>query len=114
MVIWVTVSSFQGNIQCSTHLTEKGALRTAIPQLAEAMGIFDYTDLRDYWGEEVDSSNVDDKVPEWAIDEEQIKLLTTVQLDKQLDAMLEFYWESYDGWGADRFEISVEKTQVAA
>ena len=114
MVIWVTVSSFQNDIHCSTHLTEKGALRRAIPQLAEALGIFDYMDLRDYWAEEIDSSDVDDKVPDWAIDEEQINLLTTPQLNKQFDAMLEFYWDSYDGWGADRFEISIEKTQVEA
>ena len=107
MPIWVFMVRYEGELTCSTHLTEKGALLAAIGDVLEYLG----ADI----GDEEDASRVynfngreEDNVdpPEW--NPEKLRRMKPDQLGDIFNLWVEKVWDRPE------YEIEIVRTKVVA
>ena len=72
MPIWVFMVRYDGEMACSTHLTEKGAILTAIEDVLQYLGIEDDEDAKNVfntrsWNGATSISDAENEPPEWDI-----------------------------------------------
>lgn len=76
MPIWVFMVRYDGEMACSTHLTEKGAILTAIEDVLQYLGIEDGEDAKNVYNHNNDwrsmkaqreAKDEADEPPEWDI-----------------------------------------------
>ena len=97
MNIWVLQILHEGELSCSTHLTEKGACLGAIGDLFGCLNVGAYHQLENPDGEEL----------EWRVD-----VIAKMARPELWDLFNEY---SEHTWDTDQqYQVSVEKTKVAA
>jgi len=103
MPIWVFMVRYEGELSCSTHLTEKGAMLAAIGDVMEYLGVEDEeAALRVFDDQCVDAPRIEP--PEW--DQEKMRKMKPDQLHSILGAWIEKTWDHYD------YEVEVTKTRL--
>ena len=74
MPIWVFMVRYDGEMACSTHLTEHGAIMTAIADVLQYLGIEDEDDAKKVYnhpGGHFADSREEVEPPEWDIEKMQ-------------------------------------------
>jgi hypothetical protein len=96
MKIWAFVQICDGEISVSTHITEQGALLTAIADVLEYLGV-----EQQYF----DNTEDEETYPPWR--GEELKALTRKDLTRVFREWCEHTWDHYN------YECDVIRTQVA-
>tara|TARA_B100000427_G_scaffold279381_1_gene249519 strand:+ start:294 stop:647 length:354 start_codon:yes stop_codon:yes gene_type:complete len=114
MPIWVFMVRYDGEMACSTHLTEKGAILTAIEDVLQYLGVEDEEDAKNIFSEPRRYSNVsaveaalkEDEVqpPEWDIG--KMQKMNREQLYRVYAGWCEKTWDHHI------YECEIMKTTV--
>ena len=100
MNIWTFVVRYDGELAVSTHITEQGALLTAIGDVVEYLGIDE-----GYFSTCAGHMKDEETYPPWK--NEELKALTRVDLRRVFLEWGERTWDHHN------YECEVIKTQVA-
>ena len=115
MKVWVMQGSYEGEMFCSTHLTEKGAALAVIGDLLEfldveseetALGVMH--DSYTYTTEE-NMAAATEKAIEW--DQEKMKSMTREELWKIFGDWTEISWDRMSDRG---YNLDVRPTEIQA
>jgi len=96
MNIWTFVVRYDGDLAVSTHITEQGAMITAIEDVLEYLGVSE---------EYFDNAEDEETYPPWR--DEELKALTRKDLTRVFQEWAEHTWDHHN------YECEVIKTQVA-
>ena len=96
MPIWVFMVRYDGEMACSTHLTEKGAIIAAIEDVLEYLGVESLEGAKNLFG--------CDEPPEW--DYEKIRKMNRDQLYGTFGEWSEKTWDHHI------YECEIVKTVV--
>jgi hypothetical protein len=115
MKIWVMQGSYEGEMYCSTHLTEKGAAMAAIGDLLGFLDVGDEESALSIINDEYQMGvppYPGDKLPEpieW--DQEKMKSMTRKELWKIFRAWCEISWDRMAERG---YNLDVNATDIQA
>ena len=114
MRLWVTQIFYSGELTCSTHLTEKGALLRALADIFDYLGVDDKvqarTAMRDKWGGHPDNRPTDEEVEKiWDVD--VLKALESSQLWKIFGQWNMCTWDNYDG---NSYTVDINRVMLEA
>ena len=105
MPIWVFIVRYEGEMCCSTHFTEKGALLAGIFDMLDYLGAEDEEDATRIFNFNArDEDNV--APPEW--NPEKLRQMKPDQLGEIFNLWVEKVWDRPE------YEIEIAKTKVAA
>ena len=107
MPIWVFMVRYDGEMACSTHFTEKGAILAAIEDIMQYLGIEDEEDAKKIYN---DRSGIEEDAgvepPEWH--HEKLRKMTARELYGIFGEWVEKTWDDF------MYECEITKTRVAA
>jgi len=107
MPIWVFMVQYDGEMSCSTHLTEKGAILAAIDDILQYLGIEDDEDAKKIYN---DRSGIEEDAgvepPEWH--HEKLRKMTVSELYGIFGEWCEKTWDDF------MYQCEIVKTKVAA
>ena len=101
MPIWVVMIRYDGEMSCTTHLTEKGCALAAIEDVMDYLQV--HADEPDTHKTAYASSEDEEKLP---VDWEVIKRLDSKNLWALFRNYVEYTWDHYE------YEIDCIKTKV--
>tara|TARA_B100000700_G_C15042834_1_gene856223 strand:- start:718 stop:1056 length:339 start_codon:yes stop_codon:yes gene_type:complete len=109
--LWVTQVYYSGELTCSTHLTEKGALLRALADVFCFLGVDDEVQaritMRDKWGGNMDNRPTDEEVTKiWDVG--VLKTMESSQLWKIFSKWNMCTWDNYDGYTVDINRVMLE------
>ena len=114
MRLWVTQIYYSGELTCSTHLTEKGALLRALEDLFDYLGVDDKvqarTTMRDKWGGHPDNRPTDEEV-EKIMDDGALEAMESSQLWKIFGQWNMCTWDNYDG---NSYTVDINRVMLEA
>ena len=107
MPIWVFMVRYEGEMACTTHFTEKGAMLAAIGDMLEYLGVEDEEDAQRVYnsyggiaeGEQIES-------PAW--DQEKMRKMNINELNGIFGEWVEKTWDSHE------YDVEITKTMVRA
>ena len=101
MNIWVFQGVYEGELFSSTHLTEKGALITAILDMCEFFGIDENPE------DAIKRYSIDPKTAKLAADADALRLQKRPKLHDLFREMAEHTWDNDYG-----YQVELMKTQL--
>ena len=101
MPIWVCMIRYDGEMSCSTHLTEKGCASSAIEDLMDYLGV--YHDEPDTHRNDARSDDEEKSLP---TDMNEIRKMTAKEMWSLFRVYSEYTWDHYE------YEIECTKTVV--
>lgn len=108
MKVWVMQGSYEGEMFCSTHLTEKGAAIAAIGDLLDFLGVDDEETALSHMNERYHAEEQTEAI-EW--DREKMKDMKRPELWEIFSAWSEISWDRM----ADRgYNLDVSATEIQA
>lgn len=109
MPIWVFIVRYEGEMCCTTHFTEKGAMLAAIADILEYLGVEDEQDAKRVFnshGGITTTGDDENEPPEW--DQEKMRKMSINEVNGIFGEWAEKTWDSYE------YDIEVAKTVVRA
>ena len=115
MKVWVMQGSYEGELFCSTHITEKGAALAAIADILEFLDVGDEASaldvIQDRYVYEAPVGEEDDRAEPIEWDQKKMKDMKREELWKIFNAWSEISWDRM----ADRgYNLDVNATEIQA
>ena len=111
MKIWVMQGSYEGELFCSTHLTEKGAALAVIGDLLEFLDVESEETALSVQNNRYSPNTDDEQTEPFEWDQEKMKSMTRVELWKIFGDWTEISWEQMSERG---YRIDVSPTEIQA
>jgi len=107
MPIWVFMVRYDGEMACSTHFTEKGAILAAIEDVMQYLGIEDDEDAKNVYNQRCGiEEDAGVEPPEW--NPEKLRIMSVGELYGVFGEWSEKTWDDFI------YECEIIKTKVAA